>query len=171
MLRLHAELAEDLGIDKDNIFILDNGQSIVLSRGKVKKGYPVEYGNTYIDGKDINSLAEPVIKDRRNLVDDGMLAVTLSINSKTNQLLTRPNLFSRGIINQGNPEKHEELVKLIEEAVTEKLSESRPSFAELKLLIKDVAGFYLYRHTKRRPMIIPVIMSKTTNDYISKRFS
>lgn len=160
MLKLHAELAGDLGVDKDNIFILDNGESVVLSRGKVKKGYPVECGNTYIDGKDINSLAEPVIKDRRNLVDDGMMAVTLSINTKTNKLLTRPNIFSRGIINQGNPKKHEELVQLIENAVKEKLDESRPSFAELKLLVKDVAGFYLYQHTKRRPMIIPVIMSK-----------
>ena len=58
-------------VDKDKIFILNTGDSVVLSKGKVKRGYPVEHGNTYIDGKDINSLAEAVIDDRRILMDDG----------------------------------------------------------------------------------------------------
>ena len=159
MLRLHAEMAEDLGVKKENIFILDNGDSLVLSKGKVKRGYPVEHGVTYIDGKDINSLAEPVINDRRVLMDDGMFAITVSIDSKKNVLLTKPSIYVRGFIDQGNKQALEELTTLLEDKIKEKLY-SKPSFAELKLLIKEVAGLYVYRRTKRAPIIIPVILSK-----------
>ena len=159
MLRLHAEMAEDLGVEKDNIFILDNGDTVTLSHGVVKRGYPVEHGVTYIDGKDINSLAEAVINDRRILIDDGMMAITVSIDAKKNVMITKPDLFVRGFIDQGNEQAHNELLKLLDEAISEKL-QSKTNFAELKLLIKDVAGLYIYRRTRRHPIIIPVIMSK-----------
>ena len=159
MLRLHSEMAQDLGIPAENIFILDNGDSVVLSKGKVKRGYPVEHGNTYIDGKDINSLAEAVINDRRVLMDDGMMAITVSIDTKKNVLIGKPELYAKGIIDQGNQKRHEELVNLIDSAIREKLA-TKTIFAELKLLIKDIAGSYVYRNTKRHPIIIPLIMSK-----------
>ena len=159
MLRLHNEIAQDLGVDKDNIFILDNGDTLTLSKGKVKRGYPVEHGNTYIDGKDINSLAEAVINDRRVLMDDGMVAITVSIDSKKNVMIGDAQLFAKGIIDKGNQERYDELVSLVNDAIKEKL-QTRTNFAELKLLIKDVAGLYIYRNTHRHPIIIPVIMSK-----------
>ena len=159
MLRLHSEMAQDLGVPAENIFILDNGDSVVLSKGKVKRGYPVEHGNTYIDGKDINSLAEAVINDRRVLMDDGMIAITVSIDTKKNVLISKPEIYAKGVIDQGNPKRHEELVNLIDSAIREKLA-TKTIFAELKLLIKDIAGLYVYRNTKRHPIIIPVIMSK-----------
>jgi len=159
MLRLHAEMAEDLGVEKDKIFILDNGDTITLSHGMVRRGYQVEHGVTYIDGKDINSLAEAVINDRRILIDDGMMAITVSIDAKKNVMITKPDLFVRGFIDQGNEEAHNELLKLLEDAINEKL-QSKTNFAELKLLIKDIAGLYVYKRTKRHPIVIPVIMSK-----------
>ena len=159
MQRLHSEMAQDLGVDKDKIFILDNGDSVTLSHGKVSKGYPVEHGTTYIDGKDINSLAEAVIEDRRVLMDDGMLVVTVSIDTKKNEIISAPEIYSKGLIDQGNQKRHDELVALIENAVKEKLL-TKTSFAELKLLIKETAGLYIYSKTKRHPIIIPVIMSK-----------
>ena len=159
MLRLHSEIAQDLGVNPDNIFILDNGDSLVVSKGKVKRGYPVEHGNTYIDGKDINSLNEAVIFDRRVLMDDGMLAVTISIDSKKNVMLAKPEIYAKGVIDQGNQKRHDELINLLTDAINEKL-QTKTNFAELKLLIKDVAGLYIYRNTKRHPIVIPVIMSK-----------
>ena len=159
MLRLHSEMAVDLGVKKENIFVLDNGDTLTLSRGKVTKGYSVEHGNTYIDGKDINSLAEAVIEDRRVLMDDGMMVVTVSIDTKKNVLISPPNIFAKGVIDQGNEKRHNELVKEITDAIEEKL-QSKTLFSELKLLIKEVAGLYIYSHTKRHPIIIPVIMSK-----------
>ena len=159
MQRLHSEMAQDLGVDKDKIFILDNGDSVTLSHGKVSKGYPVEHGTTYIDGKDINSLAEAVIEDRRVLMDDGMLAITISIDTKKNEIISAPEIYSKGLIDQGNQKRHDELVQMIDAAVREKLL-TKTSFAELKLLIKETAGMYVYSKTKRHPIIIPVIMSK-----------
>ena len=159
MLRLHSEMAQDLGVAKENIFILDNGDSLTLSKGKVKRGYPVEHGNTYIDGKDINSLNEAVIVDRRVLMDDGMLAVTISVDSKKNMMIGKPEIYAKGVIDQGNQKRHDELVNLLKGAIEEKL-QTKTNFAELKLLIKDVAGLYIYRNTKRHPIVIPVIMSK-----------
>ena len=106
MLRMHNEIAQDLGVDKDNIFILDNGDTIVLSKGKVKRGYPVEHGNTYIDGKDINSLAEAVINDRRILMDDGMVAITVAIDSKKNVMIGEAKLYSKGVIDKGKERTH-----------------------------------------------------------------
>ena len=159
MQRLHSEMAQDLGVNKDNIFILDNGDSVTLSHGKVSKGYPVEHGTTYIDGKDINSLAEAVIEDRRVLMDDGMLAITVSIDTKKNEIISAPEVYSKGLIDQGNQKRHDELVSLVDAAVREKLL-TKTSFAELKLIIKETAGMYVYSKTKRHPIIIPVIMSK-----------
>ena len=159
MQRLHSEMAQDLGVNKDDIFILDNGDSVTLSHGKVSKGYPVEHGTTYIDGKDINSLAEAVIEDRRVLMDDGMLAITVSIDTKKNEIISAPEVYSKGLIDQGNQKRHDELVSLVDAAVREKLL-TKTSFAELKLIIKETAGMYVYSKTKRHPIIIPVIMSK-----------
>lgn len=161
MLRLHSELAMDLGVDKDSIFIMDNGDSITLSHGKVTRGYQVEHGNTYIDGKDINSLAEAVIQDRRVLMDDGMFAITVSIDTKKNVMITKPEIYAHGVIDKGNAKRHAELVQMIEDAIKEKL-QTKTVFSELKLLIKEVAGQYIYSKTKRHPIIIPVIMSKNT---------
>ena len=159
MQRLHKELAMDLGVEENNIFVLDNGDTITLSKGKVTRGYAVEHGNTYIDGKDTNSLAEAVINDRRILIDDGMVAITVSIDTKTNTIISKPELYAKGLIDQGNKRAHDELVDIIEKAIAEKL-ETKTNFAELKLLIKEVAGLYIYRRTKSKPIIIPVIMSK-----------
>ena len=161
MQRLHKELAMDLGIKEDNIFILDNGDSLTLSKGVVKRGYAVEHGNTFIDGKDTNSLAEAVINDRRILTDDGMMAITVSIDTKKNVIISRPEIYARGVIDQGSKTLHNELTKLLEIGISEKL-QTKPSFAELKMLIKDIAGFYLYKRSKTRPIIIPVIMSKNS---------
>ena len=81
MLRIHSELAATVGVPLENSFIMDNGDSLTLSKHKVTRSYPVEHGNTYIDGKDINGLVNAVIEDRKNLTDDGMVAITISIDS------------------------------------------------------------------------------------------
>lgn len=157
MLRLHAELATTVGVPLENTFVLDNGDCLTLARGKVSRGYQVEHGNTYIDGKDINGLAEAVMADRRILTDDGMITIAISVDSRTNKLLVPPIFFAQGVIEK---KKGTEIVRaLVEKAIREKL-ETKTSFSELKAVIKQTAGDYIYNTTDRRPMIIPVIMSK-----------
>ena len=159
MLRLHAELAETVGIPKDNCFVLDNGDSLVLAKHKVSKGYAVEHGVSYIDGKDINSLNDAVIKDRKQLTEDGMIIIALSIDSKNNNMLDKPILYNRGIIQFDLEKTSRECSILVEKAINEQLSH-KTNFAELKLIIKEIVGQYIFSKTHRKPIIIPIIMSK-----------
>ena len=159
MLRLHAELAQTLGVPADNCFVLDNGDTITLAKHKITRGYQVEHGVTYIDGKDINGLAESVMADRKVLFDDGMLIIALAIDTRNNTLLDEPTIYNRGIIQKHNDKAIEDCRALVSSAVKELLT-SKPNFSEIKIVVKDVAGKFLYAKTKKHPMIIPVIMSK-----------
>lgn len=159
MLRLHAELAETVGVSRDHSFVLDNGDTIVLAKHKVSKGYPVEHGVSYIDGKDINGLAETVINDRKLLTEDGMMIIAVAIDSRTNDLLTEPVIYNRGIIQINIEKTLEECKVIVKNALMNKLK-TKTNFAELKNIIKDAAGEYLYSKIGRHAMIIPVIMSK-----------
>ncbi len=159
MLLLHAQLAHSLGIPDDHTFVLDNGDCLTLHRHKVTRGYQVEHGNTYIDGKDINGLADAVMIDRRILTEDGMYAIAISIDARTNELLVPPIFYSLGTIHANFAKEIEECRVLVEQAVREKL-DTRTNFSELKALVRVVASEYILKKTNRQPMIIPVIMSK-----------
>ena len=98
------------------------------------------------------------MEDRRILTDDGMLAVTISVDTKKNILVTPPQFATMGVIKSDNAH-FSELGKMLESAIKEKLL-TRTSFAELKVIIKAIAGDYLLKRTRRKPMVIPVIMSK-----------
>lgn len=159
MLRIHAELAHSLGIAPSNTFVLENGDTLVLSKHKISIGYKVDSGNTYIDGHDISGLAQSVINDRKLLNEEGMLSVAIAVDAKTNELIVPPTFYVKGLINQGSPKIIEECRKLVENSI-KILLKGKTNYAELKQVIKQVAGDYLYSKTQKRPMIIPVIMSK-----------
>ena len=159
MLRLHAELAETVGIPLDHSFVLDNGETLTLAKGKVTKGYPVESGASFIDGKDINGLADAVMNDRKILTEDGLIIIAVAIDSRENKLIVEPNIYNKGVIQKHNSRSLEECKQLVKSALENKLH-LKPNYQELKTIVKDVAGAYIYSKTKRHPMIIPVIMSK-----------
>ena len=159
MLKLHGDLAASLGSPKENIFIMDNGDSLTLSKGKVTRGYPVDHGNTYIDGSDISGLAETVMTDRKLLNEEGMISIAIAINSKTNELIVAPKCYAKGLIHQGNPEILRECELAVEEKLREVLK-NKTNYSELKFIIKQAATDFIYSKTKRCPMIIPVVMSK-----------
>lgn len=159
MLRLHAELAETVGVPAENSFVMDNGDVIILAKHKVHKGYAVEHGVSYIDGKDINGLAESVIQDRKALTNDGMMIIALSIDSRKNELMNEPEVFNRGIIQIDIEKTINQCKELVKDAINKRLK-TKTNFSELKNVVKEVAGDYIYSKTQRHPMIIPVIMSK-----------
>ena len=159
MLLIHSQIANEVGIPPENCFILDNGDTLVLSRGKVKRGYPVEHGNTYIDGKDIKGLADAVMADRRVLTSDGMVVVSITIDSHNNKLIDEPLFVTKGVVASHSKRNVDTCAKLVEKAVKEKLL-TKTSFAELKTIIRDITGNYLYEKTHSHPMIIPVILTK-----------
>ena len=143
----------------ENSFVLDNGDVLELTKGKVKRAYQVEHGNTYIDGKDIKGLADGVMADRRILTSDGMVVVSITVDSHNNKLIDAPLMVMKGVVASHSKRNINECAKLIEKAVVEKLL-TKTSFAELKTIIKDITGNYLYEKTHSRPMVIPVILTK-----------
>ena len=159
MLRLHAELAATIGVPIENCFVLDNGDTLTLAKHKVTIGYQVEHGVSYIDGKDINGLADAVMDDRKVLMEDGMMIVALAIDSRNNSLILEPTIYNKGVITRNSEKTLNECKDLIISAVREKLL-SKTNFAEIKTVIKNVVSNYIYGKTKRHPMVIPVIMSK-----------
>ena len=159
MLRCHAEIAQELGMPASNCFVLDNGDSLTLAKHKVTVGYPVEHGVSYIDGKDIKGLANPVMEDRKILIEDGMFIIAVSIDSHSNSLLMPPVIYNKGVILRHNDKTIDEVQDIVEKAIKVALAK-KPNFAELKSIIKDEVSRYIYSKTKRTPMVIPVIMSK-----------
>ncbi len=159
MLRCHAEIAQELGMPASNCFVLDNGDSLTLAKHKVNVGYPVEHGVSYIDGKDIKGLANPVMEDRKILIEDGMFIIAVSIDSRSNSLLMPPVIYNKGVILRHNDKTIDEVQDIVEKAIKIALAK-KPNFAELKSIIKDEVSRYIYSKTKRTPMVIPVIMSK-----------
>lgn len=159
MLVLHGQLAESLGMKHDDIFILNNGDSVVLTRHKCELGYQVPCGVTFIDGNDVSGLSLGVIKDRKILTADGMVSITIGIDPKTNELIVPPKIITKGFAF----EKHIKIIKPIEEEIKASLMNllsSKTSYAELKMTMKTIAAKRIYEATKREPMIIPLIMTK-----------
>ena len=159
MLKLHTEIAETLGIPKQNSFICRNGDTLILKNRQVTRGPSVPAEAVYIDGKDINGLSTAVIRDRKILADDGVVSVSVVIDAKNNQLLLKPTITALGFVFQSS----NDMLKNAENKLEERLSlmmKSRISFSELKNTIKEVVGKYLFIKTQRNPMIIPVIMNR-----------
>ncbi len=159
MLKLHTEIAETLGIPKQNSFICRNGDTLILINKQVTRGPSVPAEAVYIDGKDINGLSTAVIRDRKILADDGVVSVSVVIDAKNNQLLLKPTITALGFVFQAS----NDMLKNAEGKLEERLAlmmKSRISFSELKNTIKEVVGKYLFIKTQRNPMIIPVIMNR-----------
>lgn len=161
MLRLHAELAQSLGIPKENTFVLSNGDTLELRKHTIKEGNRVPVDNIYIDGKDITGLSTAVIKDRKLLSTDGMVAVLIAMDSRTNTILKKPEIITQGFIypddkslrllNKATEVLHVNLNQLMKTKVT---------FGEIKNITRSTIGQILFEHTHRNPMIIPIIMNK-----------
>ena len=164
MLRLHGEVAQSLGIPKENIFVLGNGDSLILRKHTIIEGKRVPTDDIYIDGKDISGLSTAVIRDRNILANDGMVAVLISIDSRTNSILTIPEIITKGFIYMD-----ENSIKIIEQAKKiaygelKALMSGRVTFGEIKNTVKNSLGQFFYSKTHRSPMIIPLIMNQIEN--------
>ena len=161
MLRIHAELAEQIGIPKDNTFVLGNGDVLSLFHHKITLGRRIQTDDIYIDGKDISGLSTAVIKDRKLLSEDGMVAVLVSIDSKTNTLLLKPRIVSAGFLSS-SPKTDlifSKAIELLEQELLH-LLENKVTFSEIKNTIRGTVSQFLMAKTHRNPMIIPLVMNK-----------
>lgn len=162
MLKLHADLAKNIGIPPENIFVLGNGDTLVLNNHKITDGERIIADDVYIDGNDINGVSTAVIRDRKILQDDGMVSVLICLDSKSNKLAAAPKVITCGFVSNGAAESHltRHASIQVQEALNNLLqTTNKVTFGDIKNTIRSVVSKYYFRKTQRNPMIIPLIMN------------
>ncbi len=160
MLKIHSQLAQEVGIPEENTFVLGNGDVLYLRDETVFRGPRVHADDIYVDGNDITGLSTAVIRDRKILSEDGLVSVVIAMDSRTGVLLSRPVIVSRGFVYmKDNFDMIREAEYKVQAALT-KLIASKTTFGEIKNTVRDTLSAYFYEKTKRNPMIIPVVMNK-----------
>ncbi|RAV22766.1 ribonuclease J [Paenibacillus contaminans] len=159
MLRLHGQLAETVGIDRENIFIVDNGETVEIQNGSARKGGKVTTGNILIDGLGVGDVGNIVLRDRKLLSQDGILVVVVTLSKQDGAILSGPDIISRGFVYVRESEGLlEEANRIVTGTLNKLMNENVNEWASLKTHVKDVLGRFLYEQTRRRPMILPIIM-------------
>lgn len=155
----HAHLAEQLGIPKENIFLAENGQVLEFTAKTGTVGGRVTAGRVLIDGLGIGDVGNIVLRDRKQLSQDGILIVVVTINKAENILIAGPDIVSRGFVYVREAEKLMDESREIAKTVLDKCFDKKiTDWASIKSQVRDTLGKQLYEKTGRRPMIIPIIM-------------
>lgn len=158
-LKAQAKIARELGIDKENIFILHSGDVLEISEERAEVTGKVPVGAILVDGLGVGDVGNVVLRDRQHLAEDGILIVVLALDSYNSQLVSGPDIVSRGFVYvRESDELLEEARLLVDGAVTGCLDKGQTDWGKLKSTIKDVLSEYVWKKTKRRPMILPIIM-------------
>ncbi len=156
----HKELAKELGMDEENIFIPEQGHIIELSPSGMKKRGNVPNGVLYVDGAGFGDLGSGVLKERMKLSEDGVVIITVTLDSDFDSILSGPETISRGFAYVGEAEEiTEQLNSLAAEVVEKCLDKGYCDFATIKSKIRGEISGFIFKQTKRRPMVIPIIMS------------
>mgnify|MGYP000983002493 FL=1 len=162
MQKIHAELAAQCGVKEENTFVLDNGQVLGFSNKGARIAGNVQLGAIFVDGSGIGDIGNVVIRDRKILSNDGLLAVVINVDLKTKTVLKKPNI-SRGFIYLKDSQ---DLVKEIETESINYLTEllkTKKSVVHMKNELTDYLTNFIYDKIQRKPMIIPVIMNVKRN--------
>ena len=159
-LMQHKELAEFMGMDPKNIFVCDIGQVLELDADSCKKNGTVTSGRMLVDGYGVGDVGNIVLRDRRHLAQDGLIVVVATVDVDEATIVSGPDIISRGFV---YVRESEELMDAVREMVRDVLCDTLDSgiteWTQMKTAVKDTLSKYLYAKTKRKPMILPVIMN------------
>ena len=158
MLKIHGQIAEQLGMAPDHVFLCDNGEQLTLFHHKITRGGVVPANAVYLDGNDLDGINGTAINERSILKSDGMVSVLLAIDPKKRKLIVEPLVYTRGFAADEESHVVRHSQQRAREAVREILEKKDFSFSEIKVAIKDTLAKYISRKTDRNPMIVPVIM-------------
>jgi ribonuclease J len=156
-LLLHSELAREAGLDESHIAVVEDGETVELDAETMERGEKIGTGLVYVDGLGVGDVEQVVLRDRRHLAEDGILVVTLTLDRDTGTVLAGPELVSRGVI---EPELSVRLMADARAAVLQSIGRFTDSHPELSLLqevVHDAVSQTVYKQTRRRPMVIPVV--------------
>ena len=158
-LKAQAKIAENLGIDKENIFILSSGEVLELDENKASVTGHVPVCSILVDGLGVGDVGNVVLRDRQHLAEDGILIVVMSLDKYSGQLVAGPDIVSRGFVYvRESDELLEEARQVVDNAISGCIDRGITDWGKLKSTTKDVLSEYVWRKTKRSPMILPIIM-------------
>jgi len=154
-----SRLAEEMGIQAKDIFVLNSGDVLEMSQDFAKVTGKVPCGDILVDGLGVGDVGNIVLRDRQKLAEDGIMVVVLSMEAKTGRILAGPNIVSRGFVYVREAEPLMiEAQRILDGKVLELETKGIKDWSKIKNIIKDALGEYVWKATKRRPMIIPIIM-------------
>ncbi|MBF7811812.1 ribonuclease J [Clostridium beijerinckii] len=158
-LKKHGELAMEVGLSEKNLLIPENGDVIEVARNYIKKNGTVVSGQVFVDGLGVGDVGNIVLRDRKHLSQDGILTIVVTIEKQTGRVVSGPDIISRGFVyvreSEGLMDEAREIVKSVLKTCEEK---QITDWATLKFKMRDQLREYLYEKTKRKPMILPIIM-------------
>lgn len=158
-LMAQAKVAEELGISKDDIFILSSGDVLELDEESAEVTGRVHVGNVMVDGLGVGDVGNIVLRDRQHLAEDGIIIVVLTLENGSGQVLAGPDIVSRGFVYvRGAEDLMEDAKAVLNETMEYCMDRNITDWGKIKTEIKDALGEFVWRETKRRPMIMPIIM-------------
>ena len=157
--KAQAKIADELGIPKDHIFMIQSGDVLEMDEENAQIAGKVPVGAILVDGLGVGDVGNVVLRDRQHLAEDGILIVVLALDSYSDQLVSGPDIVSRGFVYvKESDELLDEARLLVNDAVQGCLDKGKTDWGRLKSTIKDVLSEFVWKKTKRRPMILPIIM-------------
>ena len=158
-LMAQAKIAEGLGMDKDNIFILSSGDVLELDHESAKVSGRVHTGAIMVDGLGVGDVGNIVLRDRQHLAEDGIIIVVMTLEAGSGQVLAGPDIVSRGFVYvRGAESLMEEAKQILEEKMQYCMDSNITDWSKIKSEVKEALGEFVWKETKRRPMIMPIIM-------------
>ena len=159
MLQIHSKLAQSMGMNPKNIHIAEIGTCLELSGKTCKVGAPVPAGKVFVDGTGVGDVGSVVLRDRKHLAQDGMIVVCVNLSAEDGSVITGPDIITRGFIYvKESEELMDDLREVAMEAIDRCQRKRVRDWSTIKSAMKNDLSGYLYKTTKRNPMILPVIM-------------
>ena len=158
MLQIHCQLAQEMGLDRNHVAIADNGAVVEMTTKTMKINGTVPAGEVYVDGSGVGDVGAVVMRDRKRLAEDGMVVVVLPVSSYDGGLLSEPEIVTRGFIYvKESGDLMKELQNVAMEAAMSVARKRSRDEGELRGVVKAAVSNYLFKNTKRSPMVIPVV--------------
>ncbi|HET7615931.1 MAG TPA: ribonuclease J, partial [Bacillales bacterium] len=158
MLKAHADLAEQSGVPRSQIFIAENGERLEFANGEAEWGGKAPSGKVLVDGNGVGDIGNIVLRDRKLLSEDGVLLVVVTLVKKTKQILSGPEIVSRGFVYVRESEGLiREAGKIVSDTMNEAFSQNVSGRSSIKRTLREALGRYFFEQTRRNPMILPII--------------
>lgn len=172
LLAAHRELAKQVGLNDNQIFIASKGDVLEYKDGEMFQGKGIEVGNTMIDGIGVGDIGNIVLRDRKILSEDGVFVAVVTIDRKKKIIIKEPKITSKGFVYvKTSRDLIQESAELVKNAVQANLDNKEFDWGHLKQDVRDKLGKFLYDQTKRRPVILPVIMEVNQHHKKTKKVS